>query len=472
MFSAFRWDTRAPPPATQGRVIRQALITGGGSISTPDSYFSPKQLFKMDATPVIIQVLHGLLFAGVERVVIVLDNTGVEGSIKAEFEKHVASGKLAIEFVRCKAQLVRSWSLVSLVLKAADRFDKEQPLLLVLNHLYDPKLLHRLARAPLPPSADMLVVLDDTEEIVSWAAVDHCNEFCKHGHCNVLVKALRGAGGVVARVSKKMSVFDALDTGAYIIRPAFFDTLATQQQQSCLNTLPDAMQDLSVLGKLHYISTDGLAWFGELVISTLTDFGDRSATRAVVKPEWKARAEELLGRHAYSSPRADGKHVAASPTLGPAANVGSVPSLLELGGMLGEGAVGSVYEARGANQPPGNRRLCVKMVRKGRNRNLIHFNAPADGAPSVHIDCLESQLPPDSDDNVERLIMWEVHVLQACDHHHENNTRHQHHLLHHHRRHHHHNNNRKKKNNNRRSAATTTSCGCSTALTWSTRHTS
>ena len=129
---------------------------------------------------------------------------------------------------------------------------------------------------------------------------------------------------------------------------------------------------LAEQGRLHYHSTAGLAWYGELTVASLNR--DVEPSKAV-RPEWREEVAALLRT---TSPR-------MAPAL-PSHGSYNMP-LYELGTAIGVGSTSVVVEAEAPRLDKG---FAVKVVRRGQG------------------------VTPTTD--VEREIMWEVHVLQQLHH--------------------------------------------------------
>lgn len=203
---------RPPPP------VRQALIAAAARITTPDSFANPRQLIRVDGAPVIIHLLRGLQSSGIVRTVITLGHAA--HLLVEEVRKH-SFGKMTVEFVWCEAS---SWKRghASNILAARSMFPRlDEPFLLVMSdHIFDHRLLRRLTKTRLA-SGDVLVLIDDSRAMVEWASPGgaHCLAHCKNGHCGSLVKVTKGEGDRVSRIGKKLAGFDALEAGAYVVRP-------------------------------------------------------------------------------------------------------------------------------------------------------------------------------------------------------------------------------------------------------------
>ena len=122
---------------------------------------------------------------------------------------------------------------------------------------------------------------------------DHCDAFCKNGHCQKIVKVLRGDSHRLVRIGKRITAYDGVEAGAYVMRPAVFETLARLLQQTVYCTLADAMQQVADAGRLRYMSTGGLKWYSELTVSNLQQPLAAFGSKAVL-PHWREDALRLL----------------------------------------------------------------------------------------------------------------------------------------------------------------------------------
>ena len=257
-----------------------------------------------------------------------------------------------------------------------------------MSQLYDHELLRRMTNERLDAGTLVKSLIDDSVTTVSWAGIDHCKEFCRQGHCHAIVKVLKckeEGSRLVAQIAKKMSpgCFDAVSAGAHLIATPFFDILNRNFEHSETATLTEALSELASDGRVGYLSTEGLPWYSELIISRL---GKKQVENSSVKPEWLLGVQMMLG-----SLKGCGQ---PSPPLMPARTSNdSVPNLINLGEMIGEGTEGRVVAADAPSDKTENsgalksKPLAVKMIRKGRS-------------------CEQTS-------DIEQLIMWEVHVLRA-----------------------------------------------------------
>ncbi|KAL1510804.1 hypothetical protein AB1Y20_007088 [Prymnesium parvum] len=381
-----RVDRVSSPPHTKSgfasashhATIRQALVPAAARISTTDSYANPKQLIRVDGTPVIIHVLKGLRAAGIERVVVTL---GHKGASLAEEITRCALDPMRVDFVWCDPS---SWKRghASNILAARSMFaNSSEPLLVVMSdHLFDWTLLRNLAATQFGANHDATALIDDSPELVQWAQKDHCGAHCQNGHCFSLVKVVKGEGERISRIGKKLTCFDALEAGAYAVRPVVFEVLNTLLTRSTYCTLADAMQVMAAEGRLYYLQTGEQDWFSDQTIASLASPATHLAFTAVL-PQWREGASALL----------------RSISMGTVAQaeLGTPTPQYRLGATIGEGGTSVVRcaEAGLVNVADGDfgRALAVKVIRLGQRDDAAMCPTEAE-------------------------VMWEVHVLQCLDH--------------------------------------------------------
>jgi hypothetical protein len=218
---------------------------------------------------------------------------------------------MMVEFVWCET-LAWKRGHASNILAARSMFPKlDEPFLLVMSdHIFDQQLLHRLAHCQLAPG-DALVLIDDSRTMVEWASPGgaHCQAHCKNGHCGAIVKVTKGAGDRVSLIAKKLTGFDAIDAGAYVVRPReLFDALKQLLTESIYCTLCEALNLMASQGRLRYATVDELDWFGSQTVASLPTPIYSSA----VDPAWRQLALEMLRT---TSPHL--KALPALPTPGP-----------------------------------------------------------------------------------------------------------------------------------------------------------
>ena len=201
------------------------------------------------------------------------------------------------------------------------------------------------------------------------------------------MQVCKGGDGVVSRIGKKLVGFDALEAGAYVVRPDVFDVLHRLLVESIYCTLAEAMQVVASEGQLSYISVGDYDWFGEQTVASLPTPASFSSA---VQPEWRQRALDMLRITSPHLVALSGYSNLAGQELPP------VP-LYDLGDAIGAGGSSVVVQANlhrspSSCSPMQTRRrgnLAVKVIRKGATEAL---------------------------GDVERSVMWEVHVLQQLSH--------------------------------------------------------
>jgi len=288
-------------------------------------------------------------------------------------------------------------------------FGPDEPFIVVMSdHLFDWRLIERMTHIQLSASTDAVVLIDDTPEMVEWACGAHCDEHCKQGHCQVLVKVQRAEKNQVANIGSRLPFFDALEAGMYVVNSRLFEVLHELLATSIYCKLCDAMQILAERGRIKYFSTAevaGAEWYGELTICSLPEVAGLSSR--AVKPEWRHGAAELLR---------------TCPSLtAPPSTKDSV--LYELGQCIGEGSFSVVITAEAQD--------CARGPQHGLGmRPGAPAAASTDGAVDVAASAERRQKPASSlavkvvrkgqeaHDNMERQIIWEVHVLQKLYHEH------------------------------------------------------
>jgi len=409
------------PIASARPKVRLALVPAASRLTAADGDNDPKRILRVDGTEIIIHTLKSLASVGIERTVVTL---GHKGHIMAAAIEAECFGDMVVQFVWCDATYCRGHA--SNLMTARSMFKTTDPFLIVMSdHLFDPALLARFAEAPMQSDNDAVALVDDTEDYIKWSKEDHCGAFCKNGHCNRLVKVLLGEGGRIARIGKRLTAYDALEAGAYLVRPTLFEVLGQLLSKAVYCTLVDAMQLLAESGRLRYVSTEGLNWYSELTVCSLQqpDFVSKA-----VKAEWRDDAKELLcsvggvaSATGYSA--TDGGAGGANGGSSEREPEGSfsrrssndssmkrVLSFIKLGEEIGEGASSKVMQAES--------RQDMDDVGSGESPSMRCENeggkkAGQDGQLAVKMVRHTGDGPVGDQ---ERLAMWELHVLQQLNH--------------------------------------------------------
>mmetsp|Transcript_17368 Transcript_17368/g.43660 ORF Transcript_17368/g.43660 Transcript_17368/m.43660 type:complete len:596 (-) Transcript_17368:499-2286(-) len=303
---------------------------------------------------------------------------------------------MCVHLVWCETTYCRGHA--SNLMASRSFFSGTDPILVVMSdHLFEDGLLERLADLDLlnRDCADAVALVDDTQESINWVSEDHCDAFCKNGHCQKIVKVMKGTANRLVRIGKRLSAYDGLEAGAYLIRPIVFDVLVKLLAKTVYCTLADAMQKIADSGKLRYVSTQGFQWYSELTVSSLQQ---PEFVSKAVWPRWRTHAKAILAESAGSP--------SFSRLEAPADDVGMrrVGTFIQLGEAIGEGASSVVCEAvehsSGDSLPDGQ-----SMIAHG-----------ADEARVCSGGNLAVKMVKHSDYEHEQLAMWETHVLQQLNH--------------------------------------------------------
>ena len=175
----------APDRADRMPPIRQALVPASLLSSVVDG----SALLQVDVRPLVLHVLHGLERVGITRAVVVL---GAGAEKLAASLRREAFTTLKLEFVD-GARVAWGSSYANNIMAARTAFVGDAPLLIVRSdYLFDERLLRRMVNCPLARRVDAVALVDAAPETLEWVSGAHCKAYCKDGHCNALVKVLRG----------------------------------------------------------------------------------------------------------------------------------------------------------------------------------------------------------------------------------------------------------------------------------------
>jgi choline kinase len=152
--------------------------------------------------PLIIRTIETARAAGIRAFEIVVGYRA--DRVRAVIERHAPSG-VAIRFTEN-----RDWHLDNGVsVLAARRYLQSRFALLMGDHLFEARVLRQLLRAPVEPGESLLAV--DSRP----AAPDLAAEATK----------VRLRGSRITAIGKRLTEYDALDTGLFVCAPPLFDAL-------------------------------------------------------------------------------------------------------------------------------------------------------------------------------------------------------------------------------------------------------
>jgi histidinol-phosphate aminotransferase len=263
-------------PNQAPRVTRAIVLAAGlGSRLSEGGDVTPKPLRRVAGVPLIVRVLRTLQAAGLEHAVVVVGHGGhlIKAAVAGERELG-----LDVTFVENTDYLKKNG--VS-VLAAAGYIDREC-VLTMSDHLYSAELVRRLLAADIPADGAALAVdydiprcfdLDDATKV----AVDR---------------------GLIARISKELDHYDALDTGVFRIGPSLVAELSRVAEQNGDASLSDGVQALSRRGMFAAVDVGEVRWIdvdtqpalerAEAMLRVFgEDLGDEpgSGTASLIDPE-------------------------------------------------------------------------------------------------------------------------------------------------------------------------------------------
>ena len=218
--------------------VNQCLIlaAGNGSRIASVSGGVPKPLVPLCGVPLLKHVMMSSQQAGIEKFVIVAGyranlirswlNTrslpGISVTLIENLEYHKADGVSA--------------------LAAKDEFDNPF-LLLMADHIFEPKTAKALLQQPLAGDEVILAVdskLDDVFDLDDATKV-------------------RREGSHIIEIGKDLARYDALDTGMFLCNPALFDRLESAKRDGDCS-LSDGMRQLACEQKLSAFDIGDAQW--------------------------------------------------------------------------------------------------------------------------------------------------------------------------------------------------------------------
>jgi 1L-myo-inositol 1-phosphate cytidylyltransferase len=255
---------RIPHPSARHRTpqVNQCLIlaAGNGSRLIKASGGSPKPLVQLHGKSLLEHVILGAREAGIDRFVIVVGYgadamrhwfagrrlDGISVSVVENVEYHKDNG-------------------VS-VLKARDQI-REPFLLLMADHIFEPRTANALLAEPLMPDEVILAVDPKLDTIFD---LDDATK-------------VRRDGDHIVDIGKEIAEYDAFDTGMFLCSPALFDVLeSVLKEGNC--SLSDGMRALGREGRLRAFDIEDAAW------------------QDVDTPETLAYAESIFVQHFCRTP--------------------------------------------------------------------------------------------------------------------------------------------------------------------------
>lgn len=316
--------------------VKRALVHATAVLTTRDA----ERVLSVDMRPLVIHLLAGLEQAGIERAVVTLghDAAQVAECVTAYGFTHM---KIDFVYLTLGSPVGAVWrNLANSVIAARAAFSGKAPLLIVrADHLYDGRLLRKIASVPFPGGAqqrfEAYALVDATPALTRWVASSR-NNWAR-------VSVAERDRTIALRCGARLKTFDAVVAGeAYACTPKIFEVLASLFTQSLSTSLVDAMAELADAGALGVVEVSELdqrpLWFAPRTLSGVFQPG-----RVVpAAPPWTHLhqcAKDLL----YSGEWRPTANMPKPPLRGELEK--RTEPLLQLGPTLGEGANGLVVEA-------------------------------------------------------------------------------------------------------------------------------
>ena len=218
--------------------VNQCLIlaAGNGSRLIKASGGSPKPLVQLHGKSLLEHVILGAHEAGIDRFVIVV-GYGAD-AMHRWFAGHWLAG-VSVDVVENVDY--HKDNGVS-VLKARDRIS-DPFLLLMADHIFEPRTAEALLAEPLMPGEVILAVDPKLDRIFD---LDDATK-------------VRRDGDHIVDIGKQIAEYDAYDTGMFLCSPALFEVLeSVKKEGNC--SLSDGMRMLGRSGNLRAFDIEDAAW--------------------------------------------------------------------------------------------------------------------------------------------------------------------------------------------------------------------
>jgi choline kinase len=244
----------APPagPDLERASTAVVLAAGAGTRLRASTGFRrlPKPITPVAGTPLVVRVLRTLREQGVERAIVV---TGYAAeAVEAVVSRSDALDGLDVCFVR-NASWRRQNGLS--VLAARPHTDGVPFVLSMADHVYPGAVVAALRRFP-PTSAAVLLAVDRRFERVR--------------DLEDAVRVYSSSDGHIRAIAKNLPLYDAIDTGVFLCRPALFDALDEEcaaRGGDC--SLSDGIRRLAIDGRAVAVDIPDDAWWQD--VDTLAD---------------------------------------------------------------------------------------------------------------------------------------------------------------------------------------------------------
>jgi choline kinase/phosphatidylglycerophosphate synthase len=217
----------------------KCLILAAGKGSRLRRKGDSKPLIPLLGVPLIERVIRSALEAGVDDFYVV---TGYQGERVRAFLARLAD-RLAIPITPIVNEEWEKENGLS-VFKARE-YLRENFLLLMADHLFDPGIARELMMIPLADVEICLAVDGNTRN--SLIAMED-------------VTRVDAEGGKIHNIGKGLADFNGFDTGIFLCTPAIFGVLERCADERGDTTLSGAVQILAAEGRAKAVDTNGAFW--------------------------------------------------------------------------------------------------------------------------------------------------------------------------------------------------------------------
>ena len=238
--------------------VRDALVLAAGNGDRFRSRTGQSKLLQpLLGKPLIVRTLETAHDAGISAFEIVVGYQADD--VRRAIERSIPRG-VSIHF-----SINPDWHLENgvSVLAARHRLAHKRFALLMGDHLFESRVLARLLHTPAAEQESLLAVdaRPTTPEIAAEATKVRLN------------------GTRIVAIGKKLSTYDAIDTGLFVCAPVLFPALEASRKEGD-TTLSGGIRHLAARGLMRGVEIDGATWHD---IDTMSDL---------------ETAESLLAEHA------------------------------------------------------------------------------------------------------------------------------------------------------------------------------
>ena len=215
----------------------KCLIIAAGKGSRLRKRGNSKPLIPILGIPIIERVIRSAIKAGVSDLCVV---SGYEGEKIRSFLDRLAPG-LGVEINHVVNDEWEKGNGIS-VLKAREWVKDKKFLLLMSDHLFDPSILHDLAKTPIRKDEVCLAVdFNTSNPLVDMDDVTKVN--CSNGQ--------------IDGIGKDIKIFNGFDTGMFLCTPVIFNALNIDNSDTSLS---NGIRNMAAKGKVNAFDIEKRFW--------------------------------------------------------------------------------------------------------------------------------------------------------------------------------------------------------------------